>query len=125
MLRERETDRRSVLERKREKKDNNPYICVGVCEKALAHAWTGALPIHRHYPGILSTCPSSRCFPASCFYCNRKLRSGRWDSLVPLPRPYLPCCDLTGRFGLRLYELHGEIADVDRAELSGRRGQCF
>lgn len=32
MLRERETDRKSVHERKREKKDNNPYtVYVWVC----------------------------------------------------------------------------------------------
>lgn len=46
--------------------------------------------------------------------------------MLPRPRPYLPCCDLlTGSFGLRVYELHGEVADVDGAEPSGRRGQCF
>lgn len=71
------------------------YVCV--CVKAWPHlvvAWTGTLPIHCYHPLILSSVRPPCCFPASCFYFDRKLRSGRRDSLVPRPRPYLPRCDL-------------------------------
>lgn len=47
------------------------------------------------------------------------------DSSVPQPRLYLPHCDVPGRFGLRVCEVHGEMVDVDRAVQSGRRRAVF
>lgn len=86
------------------------FECVCVCVKAWAHLAvprTGTLPIHCHHPLILLY--TSVLLLLSCFYFNRKPRLGRQGSLSPHPCPYLPRCDFSGRFGLRVYELHGDL----------------
>ena len=121
-----------VCERGRSRNNLCVCVCVCVCVCMCEGVSTPCSSLDWHSTHPLSS-PSHHVCPSVLLLLSRFLllfltgsygRGG--GTLWSLgPRPYLPRHELTGRFVLRVYELHGEMADVDRAEPSGRRGQCF
>lgn len=85
-------------------------MCVWVRVKAWPHlvvAWTGTLPIHCYHPLILlSVRPAVFLLPAFILTGSYGRGGGTLWSLG-LVRIF-PAVILTGRFGLRVCELHGE-----------------